>query len=180
MSQPSARPSSLPFGVSVGIYARQICLRLSSSTLSVYVVAIAAHHAPVGEQSLGRNPLVTRFLRGYQEAEASGTPKDAYLDLAVVLEALSKAPFEPLEEVPWRFLTVKTVFILAISSLKRVGDLQALSVAPIMSRVCAWYGEEHFCTPGRGMSLRCPQLIHSQLFFRHSVHLPFGILTRKS
>ncbi len=29
-----------------------------------------------------------------------------------------------------RFLTVKTIFLLAISSLKRVGDLQALSVAP--------------------------------------------------
>ncbi len=50
--------------------------------------------------------------------------------LAVVLEALSKAPFEPLEEVPLRFITVKTVFLLAISSLKRVGDLEALSVAP--------------------------------------------------
>ncbi len=32
-------------------------------------------------------------------------------DLAVVLEALSKAPFEPLEEVPLRFLSVKTVFL---------------------------------------------------------------------
>ncbi len=52
-------------------------------------------------------------------------------DLAVVLEALSKAPFEPLEEVPLRFLTVKTAFLLATSSLKRVGDLQALSMAPL-------------------------------------------------
>ncbi len=51
-------------------------------------------------------------------------------DLAVVLKALSKAPFEPLEEVTLRFLRVKTVFLLAISSLKRVSDLQALSVAP--------------------------------------------------
>ncbi len=27
---------------------------------------------------------------------------------------------------------------------------------------------------------RCPQLVHGQSFFRHSVHLPFGMLTRKS
>ncbi len=39
---------------------------------------------------------------------------------------------------------------------------------------------EHFCTPGRDMSPRCPQLLHGQLFFRHFVHLPFGMLTRKS
>ncbi len=48
----------------------------------------------------------------------------------MVLEALSKAPIEPLEAVSPRFLAVKTVFLLAISFLKRVGDLQALSVAP--------------------------------------------------
>ncbi len=40
------------------------------------------------------------------------------------------APFEPLEEAPAKFLTLKALFLLAISSLKRIGDLQALSVAP--------------------------------------------------
>ncbi len=51
-------------------------------------------------------------------------------DLAVVLEALCKPPFEPIEEISERLLTLKMVLLLAISSLKRVGDLQALSVAP--------------------------------------------------
>ncbi len=41
-----------------------------------------------------------------------------------------KPPFEPIEKVSERLLTLKTVLLLAISSLKRVGDLQALSVAP--------------------------------------------------
>ncbi len=48
----------------------------------------------------------------------------------MVLEALCKLPFEPIEEVSERLLTLKTVLLLAIHSLKRVGDLQALSVAP--------------------------------------------------
>ncbi len=39
---------------------------------------------------------------------------------------------------------------------------------------------EHFYTPGRDMSPRLHQLFHSQSFFRHSVHLPFGMLSRKS
>ncbi len=51
-------------------------------------------------------------------------------DLAVVLNALCRPPFEPIEEVSVRHLTLKTVLLLAISSLKRVRDLQALSVAP--------------------------------------------------
>ncbi len=53
-----------------------------------------------------------------------------WVDLAVVLDALCRPPFEPIEEISDRHLTLKTVFLLAISSLKRVGDLQALSVAP--------------------------------------------------
>ncbi len=36
----------------------------------------------------------------------------------------------PIEEISDRHLTMKIVLLLAISSLKRVGDLQALSVAP--------------------------------------------------
>ncbi len=94
------------------------------------MAAIAAHHAHVGEQSLGRNLLVTRFLRGTRRLRPLVRPRMPSWDLDVVLEALSKAPFEPLEEVSLRFLTIKTAFLLAISSLKRVSDLQALSVAP--------------------------------------------------
>ncbi len=37
---------------------------LTHSTLKVYVLAIAAYPAPLGGLSVGKNPLVTRFLRG--------------------------------------------------------------------------------------------------------------------
>ncbi len=36
---------------------------LTHSNLKVYVAAIVAYHAPPGGQSVGRHPLVTRFLR---------------------------------------------------------------------------------------------------------------------
>ncbi len=38
------------------------------------------------------------------------------------------APFEPLESAPEWILTLKVTLLLALTSLKRVGDLQALSV----------------------------------------------------
>ncbi|XP_073699674.1 uncharacterized protein [Garra rufa] len=47
----------------------------------------------------------------------------------VVLEALCKPPFEPIEEISDRLLTIKAALLLALTSLKRVGDLQSLSVA---------------------------------------------------
>ncbi len=39
-------------------------------------------------------------------------------------------PFEPLKTVKKKILTLKTVLFLALSFLKRVGDLQALSISP--------------------------------------------------
>ncbi len=103
---------------------------LTHSTLKVYVAVISAYHASLGGQSVGRHPLVTRFLRGALRLRPPVRSRIPPWDLAVVLEALCRPPFEPIEEISDRHLTLKTVFLLAISSLKRVGDLQALSVAP--------------------------------------------------
>ncbi|XDV52323.1 hypothetical protein PO909_021065 [Leuciscus waleckii] len=51
-------------------------------------------------------------------------------DLAIVLQGLSLAPFELIEEVPDKLLTLKALFLFTITSLKRIGDLQVLSVSP--------------------------------------------------
>ncbi|XP_048054335.1 B-cell receptor CD22-like [Megalobrama amblycephala] len=93
--------------------------------------AISAYHAPLeGDSSVGRDPLVTHFLRGTLRLRPPVRTRTPAWDLAVVLQGLAEAPFEPLEEVPEKFLTLKTAFLLAITSLKKIGDLQALSVAP--------------------------------------------------
>ncbi len=94
------------------------------------MAAISAYHIPLGGMSLGRDPLVSRFLCGTLRLRPAARTRVLTWDLAIVLQGLSLAPFEPLEEVPARFLTLKVLFLLAISSLKRIGDLQALSFAP--------------------------------------------------
>ena len=103
---------------------------LSPSTLKVYVAAISAFHTPLGVGTLGTHPLIIRFLRGARRMRPAIQPRVPTWDLAVVLEGLSLAPFEPLDKVSEKFLSFKVAFLLAITSLKRVGDLQALSVAP--------------------------------------------------
>ena len=47
-------------------------------------------------------------------------------DLGVVLEALSKSPYEPLREASFKHLTLKTVFLLAMASAGRRSELHAL------------------------------------------------------
>ena len=48
-------------------------------------------------------------------------------DLSVVLRMLLKEPFEPLEEVPLKYLTWKTVFLVAFATGKRRSELHALT-----------------------------------------------------
>ncbi|XP_048024136.1 LOW QUALITY PROTEIN: uncharacterized protein LOC125253920 [Megalobrama amblycephala] len=123
-------PFNCPVGAVLEFLQERFTAGLSPSTLKVYVAAIAAYHTPLAGGSLGRDPLVTRFLRGTLRLRPAVRTRVPAWDLAVVLQGLSLAPFEPIEEVPVKFLTFKTLFLLAISSLKRIGDLQALSVAP--------------------------------------------------
>ena len=54
------------------------------------------------------------------------TPVLPQWDLGIVLEALSKSPYEPLREALLKHLTLKTVFLLAMASAGRRSELQAL------------------------------------------------------
>ncbi len=77
-----------------------------------------------------KDPLISCFLHGTLRLRPAARTRVPTWDLAIVLQGLSLAPFEPLEEVPAKFLILKALFLLAISSLKRIGDLQALPVVP--------------------------------------------------
>ncbi len=71
---------------------------LAPSTLNVYVAAISAYHIPLGGMTLGKDPLVSRFLRGTLRLRPAARTRLPTWDLAIVLQCLSLAPFEPLEQ----------------------------------------------------------------------------------
>ncbi len=50
-------------------------------------------------------------------------------DLSIILAGLQRGPFEPLDSVELKFLSLKTVLLTTLTSIKRVGDLQAFSVS---------------------------------------------------
>ncbi|KAL0164048.1 hypothetical protein M9458_039801, partial [Cirrhinus mrigala] len=96
----------------------------------VYVAAITASHAPIAGQSVGRNNLVVRFLKGSRRLNPPRPHTIPTWDLSTVLRALKGPPFEPLPSSDLRPLTFKAALLLALASVKRMGDLQALSVSP--------------------------------------------------
>ncbi|CAM4725520.1 unnamed protein product [Leuciscus chuanchicus] len=106
------------------------------STLKVYVAAIAAFSETTLGQSIGRNDLVIHFLRGAKRLNPPRPPSVPVWDLSTVLEAMKGAPFEPLQSIDMKHLSFKTVFLLALASVKRIGDLHALSV----SAACMEFG----------------------------------------
>lgn len=73
---------------------------------------------------LGEAPFGVSFPSWYSEDEAPAQVRVLAWDLAITL-----APFEPLDLATNMCIALKVAFLLAITSLKRVGDLRALLVA---------------------------------------------------
>ena len=104
---------------------------LAASTVKVYACAISACHEGFAKTTVFGHPLVKRFLTGVRRLRPVRKATAPPWDLLLVLRALCEAPFEPLEQVPLKWLSIKTALLLALTSGKRVSDLRALTVAHI-------------------------------------------------
>ncbi len=121
-------PVNCPVGPVLEFLQEKLTTGAAATTLWVYVTTIAARRE-LDEDPLGRYRMVSAFMRGVRRLRPVRPMAVPSWDLSVVLEGLVAAPFEPLESAPERILTLKVTLLLALTSLKRVGDLQALSVS---------------------------------------------------
>uniref|UniRef100_A0A9J8CVC3 Uncharacterized protein n=1 Tax=Cyprinus carpio carpio TaxID=630221 RepID=A0A9J8CVC3_CYPCA len=91
--------------------------RLYASKWSVFSTwcsdhaTIAASHALIAGQSVGRNDLVVRFMRGARRLHPPCPPTVPSWDLPMVLRALKRAPFEPLQSIGLKALSLKTALL---------------------------------------------------------------------
>ena len=103
----------------------------SLSTIRGYRSAIAAVHRGFADGSgVSNSPFLTHLLKSFflkRPANRSLTPA---WSLPLVLDALSKPPFEPLAKASLHHLSVKTAFLIAIASGQRRSSIHALSTAP--------------------------------------------------
>ncbi len=127
-------PVNCPVGPVLEFLQERLTAGAAATTRRVYVAAIAARRE-LDEIPLGRHRMVSAFMRGARRLRPVRPTAVPSWDLSVVLEGLVTAPFEPLESASDRILTLKVVLLLALTSLKRVGDLQALRRVWTLPRV---------------------------------------------
>ena len=99
---------------------------LSVSSLRGYRSALSAvfrFHLP----SLSSDPVLRDLLRSFRLSSAERVMRPPAWDLSKVLQYLVTSAFEHLSHASFRALTLKTLFLLALATAKRVGELQALS-----------------------------------------------------
>ncbi|KAK7880711.1 hypothetical protein WMY93_032661 [Mugilogobius chulae] len=119
--------------------------RRAFSTLKVYLAAISACHVGFGDKTVGQHPLISRFMKGARRKLPVVKPLVPLWDLSVVLDALCHHPFEPLEAVALKYVALKTVLLLALTSAKRVSELQAFSVSPTCMQFAPGLSKVHLC-----------------------------------
>ncbi len=88
-----------------------------------------ARQDAVDGRSLGKHDFIVRFLKGARRMNLSRSPLVPSWDLSIILAGLQRGPFEPLDSVELKFLSVKIALLPALTSIKRIGDLQAFSVS---------------------------------------------------
>ncbi|CAJ0953829.1 unnamed protein product [Ranitomeya imitator] len=82
------------------------------------------------QKTLASRPQVKTFFQGVAHAVPPyRAPVEAW-DLNLVLDVLRVSPFEPLREIPLSVLSWKVTFLVAITSIRRVSELAALSCRP--------------------------------------------------
>ena len=75
---------------------------------------------------IGSSVVLSRLLRSYEIAKPRSSLVPPW-DLDLLLKYLCSETFEPLHLQNLRTLTIKTLFLVALATAKRVGELQALS-----------------------------------------------------
>ena len=76
---------------------------------------------------LSSSPEISALIRNFDQEKVTASPRVPGWDLSLVLLSLMKSPYEPLDKVSLRFLSLKTVFLIALASAKRVSEIHAIS-----------------------------------------------------
>ena len=81
---------------------------------------------PVEKIPIGQHPYIVRLLKGVFNSRPPKVKLLPEWDLNKVLDNLQKSPFEPMKKADLKYVTWKTVFLIAITTFRRCSDLQAL------------------------------------------------------
>ena len=98
--------------------------KLQPGTIDGYRSAIA-DKLGISTINVSKDENLTRLLDSFHRDRPKGRRGIPSWNLSLVLNQLTKAPFEPLKEASLKHLTFKTVFLLALGSGKRRSEIHA-------------------------------------------------------
>ncbi|XP_042302565.1 uncharacterized protein LOC121919745 [Sceloporus undulatus] len=101
---------------------------LRPNTVKRQVAAITSILPHDDAARISQHPHIRRLLKGVANMAPPTKHRFPSWDLHKVLKALTIPPFEPLREVPLKFLTFKTLLLTALTSARRVSEIGALSI----------------------------------------------------
>ena len=101
---------------------------LKYRTISGYRSMLSVLLPSVEGVQIGQHPDIIRLLKGVFNSRPPVKRLVPEWDLHKVLDMLSKSPFEPMNKISLKYLTWKTVFLAAVSTFRRCGDIQALRI----------------------------------------------------
>ena len=106
------------------------------STIDGYRTAIVDTLGPTA-QHIAHNADLHRLLSSFHRDRPKSSRNLPKWNLSVVLNELTKAPFEPMKDSDLKHLTLKTAFLLALASGKRRSEIHAW-VANKVSNLGQW------------------------------------------
>ena len=101
---------------------------LQYRTIAGYRSMLSAVLPPVQNVPVGQHPHIIRLIKGVFNSRPPQVKLLPEWDLELVLKALETEPFEPINGVSLKYLTYKTVFLMAITTFRRCSDLQSLRI----------------------------------------------------
>ena len=128
---------------------------LSVSSLNGYrsvLSAVFCFHLP----SLSSDPVIRDLLRSFRLSSAERVLRPPAWDLSTVLTYLVSPAFVPLSQASFRALKLKTLFLLALATARRVGELQALSSIVTFGDACLSYIPQ-FVTKSESLTRSIPR-----------------------
>ena len=96
---------------------------LSPQTVKGYRTCLGSVLNRTGKAKVVLHETISDMIASMELQRDRVTPVLPQSDLGIVLEALSKPPYEPLREASFQHLTLKTVFLLAMASAERRNEL---------------------------------------------------------
>ena len=105
-------------------------------------IAIKGYRAAIGQVltykglDLSNCPELTALFRNFDQEIIPRAVNIPRWDISLVLLKLKTTPYEPLDQASDKDVTLKTIFLLALATAKRVSELQGLSY--IVSHSLNW------------------------------------------